>query len=151
MVNPVPEGYRSVTPYLIVRGAADAIEFYRAVLGADLGLKMDMPGGKIGHAELQIGDSKIMLADEFPEMDIRGPKSSGAGGVTIHVYVPDVDRAVQRALERGATLTRRIEDKFYGDRLGSFEDPFGHSWSVATHVEDVSPEEMARRAKELHG
>jgi PhnB protein len=145
-VKPIPEGYPQVTPYLIVDGASAAIDFYGKVLGATERMRMPSPGGKVGHAELQIGDSLIMLADEHPEMGALGPKTVGGTPVTISVYVEDVDAVYQRALSEGATSQRAVEDQFYGDRTGQFEDPFGHKWSVATHVEDVPPEEMEQRA-----
>jgi PhnB protein len=145
-VKPVPDGYPRVTPYLCVDGAAKAIEFYTKVFGATERMRMPAPDQKLGHAELEIGDSVVMLADEFPEMGIRSPKSIGGTPVTISVYVEDVDRAFDAAIEGGAKSLRPVEDQFYGDRVGQFEDPFGHRWSVATHVEDVSPEEMAARA-----
>jgi PhnB protein len=148
MVNPIPEGYPRVTPYLIVDGAAAAIDFYTSVLGATERMRMDGPDGKIGHAELEIGSSVIMLADEHPEMDARGPKTVGGTPVSLHVYVEDADRVFEQAIEAGATAQRPVEDKFYGDRGGTFEDPFGHQWHVASHVEDVPPEEMSKRAAE---
>jgi PhnB protein len=148
MVNPIPEGYPRVTPYLIVDGAAAAIDFYTSVLGATERMRMDGPEGKVGHAELEIGDSVIMLADEHPEMNARGPRSVGGTPVSLHVYVEDADRVFERAVEAGAKELRPVENQFYGDRLGSFEDPFGHEWNVATHVEDVSPEEMSKRMEE---
>jgi PhnB protein len=144
-VKPIPDGYPRVTPYLCVDGAADAIDFYSNVFGASEKVRMPSPGGKVGHAELEIGDSLIMLADEHPEMGIRGPKTIGGTPVTVSVYVEDVDDVFQRAIDAGATALRDIEDQFYGDRRGDFEDPFGHRWSVATHVEDVPPDEMERR------
>jgi PhnB protein len=147
-VNPIPDGYPRVSPYLSVDGAARAIEFYTKVLGATERMRMDAPGGKIGHAELQIGDSVVMLADEYPEMDIVGPKKVGGTPVTISVYVEDVDSTFKAALDAGAKELRPLTDEFYGDRIGQFEDPFGHRWSVATHIEDVSPEEMSKRAEE---
>jgi len=143
-VRPVPEGHHSVTPYLIVRGAAKAIEFYKSVFGAVETVRMDM-GGRIGHAQVMIGDSQVMLADEFPEMGAKGPEAFGGSPVSLLVYVEDVDAVVARAVAAGAKLARPIEDKFYGDRAGGIEDPFGHSWTVATHKEDVPPEEMKRR------
>ena len=146
MVNPIPEGYPRVTPYLIVDGAAAAIDFYTSVLGATERMRMGGPGGKVGHAELELDGSVIMLADEHPEIDAIGPKSVGGTPVSLHVYVEDVDAIFQRALDAGATVTQELEDKFYGDRSGGFEDPFGHHWHVASHVEDVSPEEMEKRA-----
>jgi len=148
MVNPIPDGYPRVTPYLIVDGAAAAIDFYKSVLGATERMRMAGPDGKLGHAELEIGDSVIMLADEHPEMDARGPNTVGGTPVTLHVYVEDADSVFERAIEAGAKALRPVEDKFYGDRSGGFEDPFGHHWDVATHVEDIPPDEMAKRAAE---
>jgi PhnB protein len=145
MVNAIPEGYRRVTPYLIVDGAAAAIDFYTSVFGASERMRMDAPEGKVGHAELEIGDSVIMLADEHPEMNARGPRSIGGTPVSLHMYVEDADDVYERAVEAGAKAMRPVEDQFYGDRLGSFEDPFGHHWHVATHVEDVPPDEMSKR------
>jgi len=147
-VQPIPEGYPRVTPYLHVSGAAAAIEFFSSVLGAQERMRMPAPGGKIGHAEVEIGESIIMLADEFPDMDVRGPKAIGGTPVTLHVYVDDVDAVFDAALAAGATSVRAVENQFYGDRVGQFEDPFGHRWSVATHVEDVPPHEMERRMAE---
>jgi len=146
MVNPIPDGYPRVMPYLVVDGANAAIEFYSSVLGATERMRMPAPEDKVGHAELQIGDSVIMLADEFPDMDARGPRTVGGTPVTLHVYVEDVDSVFDRAVQAGAKALRPVEDRFYGDRSGQFEDPFGHRWDVATHVEDVSPDEMAKRA-----
>ena len=147
-VKPIPEGYPQVTPYLCVDDAKAAIEFYSRVLGATERMHMPGPDGKIGHAELQLGESLIMLADEFPEMGIRGPKAVGGTPVTISVYVEDADAVFDAAVAAGATAVRPMENQFYGDRSGQFEDPFGHRWSVATHVEDVPPEEMEKRAAE---
>jgi PhnB protein len=147
-VNPIPEGYPRVTPYLHVDGAAAAIDFYKDILGAEERMRMPGPDGKLGHAELQIGESIVMLADEFPDMDVRGPKSIGGTPVTLHVYVEDVDAVFDAALAAGARAVRAVENQFYGDRTGQFEDPFGHRWSIATHVEDVPPEEMERRMAE---
>jgi PhnB protein len=147
-VKPIPAGYPQITPYLCIDGAGAAIEFYRAVFGATERMRMPGPGGKVGHAELAIGDSLVMLSDEYPEMGVRSPKTIGGTPVTIHVYVDDVDAVFERALENGATESRALENRFYGDRTGQFEDPFGHQWSVATHVEDVPPDEMAKRAAE---
>ncbi|HEV7734207.1 MAG TPA: VOC family protein [Candidatus Binatia bacterium] len=149
MPKPIPDGYPQVTPYLCVDGAKAAIEFYVQVFGATERMHMPAPGGKIGHAELQLGDSVIMLSDEYPEMGVRGPKSVGGTPVMISVYVEDVDRVFDRALKAGATSIRAVENQFYGDRSGQFEDPFGHRWSVATHVEDVSPDEMTKRAAKM--
>jgi PhnB protein len=149
MVEPIPKGYPRVTPYLVVDGAAEAIDFYKSVLGAGERMRMGGPGGKIGHAELEIGNSVIMLADEHPEINARGPKSIGGTPVGLHVYVEDADAAFERAVEAGAKPLQAVEEKFYGDRRGSFEDPFGHQWDVATHVEDVPPEEMSKRMAEM--
>jgi PhnB protein len=151
MVNPIPEGYPRVTPYLIVDGAADAIDFYASVLGATERMRMGGPEGKIGHAELEIGDSVIMLADEHPEMDAIGPKTIGGTPVSIHVYVEDSESVFNAAIEAGAKEVSPVEEKFYGDRLGSFDDPFGHRWHVSTHVEDIPPDEMEKRVAEMAG
>jgi len=145
MTNPIPDGYPRVTPYLIVDGASAAIDFYRDVLGATERMRMPAPGDTIGHAELELGDSMIMLADEAPEVNARGPRATGGSPVLLHVYVEDVDTVFARALEAGAKELRAVGDKFYGDRSGEFEDPFGHRWSIASHVEDVSAEEMEKR------
>ena len=150
-VKPIPDGYPRVTPYLYVDGASKAIEFYRTVFGAKERMRLAAPGGRIGHAELEIGSSMIMLADEHPEMNVRGPKSVGGTPVTVLVYVEDVDRAFERALKAGAKELRPVQNQFYGDRSGQFEDPFGHQWNVATHVEDVPPDEMAKRAAKMMG
>lgn len=150
-VNPIPEGYPRLTPYLCVEGAAAAIAFYGEVFGARERMRMPGPGDTIGHAELEIGDSVLMLADEFPEMEFRSPRSVGGTPVTLSLYVEDVDDVFERAVAAGATAVRAVENQFYGDRSGQFDDPFGHRWSVATHVEDVAPEEMARRAAEMGG
>ena len=147
-VKPIPDGYPQVTPYLSVDGANAAIDFYSKVFGAKERLRMPTPDGKVGHAELELGDSLIMLADTFPEMGAPSPKSLGGTPVTISVYVEDVDDVFERALGEGATALRQVENQFYGDRAGQFEDPFGHRWSIATHVEDVPPDEMAKRAAE---
>jgi PhnB protein len=150
-VKPIPDGYPRVMPYLCVDGAGAAIEFYAKVLGAKERMRMPGPDGKIGHAELEIGDSIVMLADEHPEIGFVGPKSIGGTPVIVHAYVEDVDAAFERALAEGAKEMRPPEDQFYGDRLGQFEDPFGHRWSIATHVEDVDPDEMAKRAAATAG
>jgi PhnB protein len=148
MANPIPDGYPRVIPYLIVDRGTAAIDFYTSVLGATERMRMPAPDGKIGHAELELGDSLIMLADEFPDMDARGPKAMGGTSVSLLVYVEDADAAFDRAIQAGAKSLQPVEDKFYGDRSGRFEDPFGHRWDVATHVEDVPPDEMAKRAAE---
>ena len=150
-VKPIPDEYPQVTPYLCVDGAGAAIEFYREVLGATERMRMAGPDGKLGHAELQLGDSLIMLADEYPELGVRSPRAFGGSPVTISVYVEDVDAVFDRALKAGAKALRPVEEQFYGDRTGQFEDPFGHRWTIATRVEDVPPEEMARRAAEAAG
>ena len=148
-VKPIPEGYHAITPYLSVKGAAAAIEFYKRAFGATEVLRMPRPDGRIGHAELTIGDSRIMLADEHPEIDFRGPQSLGGTPVHLHLYVPDVDAVVERAVGAGARLVRPVQDQFYGDRLGMVADPFGHVWSVATHKEDLSMAEIEKRAAAL--
>lgn len=150
-VKPVPEGYHSVIPYLVMKNAARAIDFYTKAFGAKELFRMPTPDGKIGHAELLIGDAHVMLADEQPEMDAFGPDKFGGSPVMIMVYIPDVDAAVNRAVEGGATLTRPVKDQFYGDRSGVIRDPFGHMWNVATHIEDVTPEEMERRMSAMQG
>ncbi len=151
MADPIPADYPRVTPYLIVDGAEAAIGFYTTVLGATERMRLAGPDGRIGHAELDLGDSMIMLADEHLDMDIRGPRTVGGTPVTLHVYVEDADAAFARALDAGATALQPVEAKFYGDRSGQFEDPFGHRWNVATHVEDIAPEEMSKRAAEATG
>jgi len=144
-VKPIPEGYRTATPYLIVAGAAEAIAFYKKAFGAVERGRMDGPGGRIMHAEFMIGDSIFMITETCPEMGGLDPKSLGGSPVTIHLYVEDVDTTVSRAVEVGAKLVRPVVDQFYGDRSGVVEDPFGHSWNVGTHVEDVTPEQMKER------
>ena len=143
----VPEGYRTATPYLIVKGAAEAIDFYKRAFGATEMLRMADPQGRVGHAEIRIGDSVIMLADEHPAMGYRGPRSLGGSSVSILLYVEDVDKVFERAVKAGAKGQRPVMNQFYGDRSGTLEDPFGHIWTVATHVEDVPAEEMKRRAE----
>jgi PhnB protein len=145
--NPIPDGYRTATPYLIIKGAAEAIEFYKRVFGATELLRMADPQGRVGHAEIKIGDSVIMLADEQPAMGYRGPRSLGGSSVSILLYLEDVDAVFERAVRAGARAQRPVADQFYGDRSGTLEDPFGHVWTVATHVEDVPAEEMQRRAE----
>jgi PhnB protein len=151
MVQAIPEGYPQVSAYLHIDGASAAIDFYTEVFGATERMRMPGPEGKLGHAELQLGDSVIMLADEFPDQGVLSPKAVGGTPVSISVYVEDVDQVFDRAIQAGATVVRPVEDQFYGDRLGQFEDPFGHRWSVASHVEDVPPEEMATRAAAAMG
>ena len=146
-VKPIPEGYHSVTPYLIIRGAADAIEFYKKAFGAVELFRFPAPGGKIGHAEIKVGDSPIMLADEYPDMGYNGPQSIGGSPVSLMIYLEDVDSVFNRAVDAGATVKEAVQDKFYGDRTGTVIDPFGHIWHISTHKEDVSMDEMERRAK----
>ena len=144
--KPIPEGYHSVTPYLVVKDAAKAIEFYKQAFGAAEKNRMTQPDGRIGHAEIQIGDSRIMLADEFPERNIVGPESLGNTPAMIHLYVEDVDAVAKQAVAAGAEEIRPVQDQFYGDRSGMFVDPFGHKWNISTHKEDVSAEEIRKRA-----
>jgi PhnB protein len=145
-VKPIPAGYHSVTPYLACGDAARAIDFYKKAFGATELVRMGGPDGKIGHAEIKIGTSRIMLADEHPEIGARSPQAFGGTPVSIMLYVKDVDAVVKQAVAAGATVTRPVEDKFYGDRMGSLTDPFGHAWHVATHKEDVPMEELQQRA-----
>jgi PhnB protein len=140
-----PEGYHSVTPYLCVSDAARAIEFYKEAFGATEIMRMEAPGGKIGHAEIQIGDSRVALADEMPEMNFRGPQTLGGPSSHFMIYDEDVDARVERAVAAGAKLVRPVKDQFYGDRSGSVEDPFGHHWWISTHIEDLSAEEIRQR------
>lgn len=144
-VNYIPQGYHTATPYLIVKGAARAIDFYKQAFGATELMRFPGPGGSIGHAEIRIGDSPIMLADEMPQMGYRSPAALGGSPVSVMLYVPDVDKVVDRAVKAGAKLEKPVADQFYGDRNGTIHDPFGHVWTVSTHKEDVSPEEMQRR------
>jgi PhnB protein len=148
-VKPIPDGYRTVTPYLIVNGAAKAIEFYKQAFGAVESARLESPGGRVGHAEVKIGDSSVMLADEFPEMGIVGPEALGGSPISILLYVEDVDACFSRAIAAGAKVKRPVIDQFYGDRSGTITDPFGHAWTIATHKEDVSLEEMNGRYKEM--
>jgi PhnB protein len=147
-VKPIPDGYHSVTPYLIVKGAAKALDYYKQALGATELFRVDGPGGTVGHAEIKIGDSIVMLADEFPQMGFRGPEALGGSPVGLMIYVPDVDTQFAQALAAGGTVVKPLQNQFYGDRSGTIRDPFGHLWTISTHVEDVSPEEVARRAAE---
>ncbi len=148
-VNYKPQGYNNVMPYLIVNGAAKAIEFYKKVFGAKEIMRMADHEGRVGHAELQIGDSRICLADEYPQMGARSPHTIGGSPVNLFTYVTDVDATVKQALAAGAQLKREVADQFYGDRVGGVEDPFGHTWYIATHKEDVPPEELKRRSEEM--
>jgi len=150
-VKYIPEGYSSVTPYLIIKGASQAIEYYKKVFGATVVMRMDGPNGTVGHAELQIGNAKIMLADENPSMGQGHTSASTMGGspVSLYLYLPDVDKVFNRAVSEGAKVLKPVQDQFYGDRSGFLQDPFGHLWGVATHVEDVSPEELNERMKKM--
>jgi PhnB protein len=144
-VSPIPAGYHSVTPYLIVKGAADAIEFYKKAFGATELFRMAQEDGRIGHAEIKIGDSPIMLADEFPEMKYFGPQTLGGSSVSILIYVDDVDTMYPQAISAGGKEMKPLQDQFYGDRSGTLTDPFGHVWTIATHMEDVTPEDIEKR------
>jgi len=144
-VKPIPEGYHTITPYLVIKGAAAAIDFYKQAFGAVEVMRMPQPDGRVGHAELKFGDSHVMLADEFPELDVVGPRTLGNSPVGLLLYVDNVDKIVERAVALGATLKKPVQDQPYGDRNGTLEDPFGHKWTIAVHLEDVSPEEMERR------
>lgn len=148
MANAIPDGYHSVTPYLIVAGAAKALDFYQKAFGATEIMRMQDPSGRVGHAEIKIGDSHIMLADEAPEMGYRGPMSLGGSSVSLMVYVDDADAIFKQARAAGAQELQAMKDQFYGDRSGTLKDPFGHVWTISTHVEDVPPDEMERRASE---
>jgi PhnB protein len=147
--RPIPEGYEAATPYLSVKGGANALEFYRKAFGATETMRLAEPSGRIGHAESKSGAAPIRLADEYPEMNGRRPQSLGGSPVTIHLYVEDVDRLIDRAIAAGAKLLRPVQDQFYGDRSGEVEDPFGHRWMFSTHKEDVSPAEMKKRYDEF--
>ncbi|HEX8740984.1 MAG TPA: VOC family protein [Casimicrobiaceae bacterium] len=147
MVQPIPAGYHTVTPYLMVRGAARAIDFYRNAFGASEVMRFDEPNGRVAHAEIRIGDSHVMLADESDAY--RSPQTLGGAGASLMLYVEDVDRTFARAVAAGATVQRPVADQFYGDRTGTIVDPFGHVWSIGTHKEDVSMEEMHRRMAKL--
>ena len=146
-VKAIPEGYEGATPYLIIKGATGALDFYKKAFGATELMRMPAPGGTVGHAEVKIGKAIIMLADEFPQMNCKSPQAYGGSPVSIMLYVQDVDTFVNRAVTAGATLLRPVKNQFYGDRSGSLEDPFGHQWHIATHLEDVPPGEMAKRAE----
>jgi uncharacterized glyoxalase superfamily protein PhnB len=149
-VNPVPEGFRTLTPHLIIQDAGAAIEFYKKAFGAEELLRMNGPdGSSVMHAEIRIGDSALMIAEEYPQMGYRGPKAIGGSPVTLHLYVPDVDAAMKRAAAAGAEITMPVADMFWGDRYGKLKDPFGHEWSIATHKEDLTPEQCAERANKF--
>ena len=150
-VHYIPKGYNTITPYLVVKDAARAIEYYKNVFGATVVVRMDGPDGKVGHAELQVGDSRFMLADENPSMGVGHTSAATVGGspVSLYVYLPNVDDVVKRATTEGAKLLKPVQDQFYGDRSGFIQDPFGHLWGIATHKEDVSADEMKERMKKL--
>ena len=148
-VKSIPEGYHTVTPYLIINGAADAIEFYKKAFGATELFRFPAPDGKVGHAEIKVGDSPIMLADEYADMGYKGPKALGGSPVSLMIYVDEVDTVFNRAVDAGATVKEAVADKFYGDRTGTVVDPFGHVWHIATHKEDISLEEMQTRVKAM--
>jgi PhnB protein len=150
-VSPIPEGYHSVTPYLLIGGASAAIDFYVRAFGAVEGLRLTGPDGRIGHAEIRIGDSHLMLADEHPEMDFLGPQSRGGTCVTMYLYVADADAVFARAIAAGAKELRPLCDQFYGDRSGAVTDPWGHVWSIASRIEDITSDEIQRRFQELYG
>ena len=143
--NTIPEGYHSVTPYMTLRDAVSAIDFYRRAFGAELVMKLDMPDGKIAHAEIRIGDSVIMMSEENEEWGNKSPLTLGGSPMFLMIYLPDVDAAFAKALAAGATVVRPVEDQFYGDRAGTLKDPFGHQWTLGTHIEDLSQEEVQRR------
>lgn len=145
----MPRDYHNITPYLMVRGAEKAIDFYQRVFGATERMRMPGPNGRVMHAEIQVGDSVVMLADEMPEMDCKGPQSIGGSPVAILAYVKDVDAAFSRAMAAGSRQLRPVQNQFYGDRAGTLVDPFGHIWTIATHVEDVSAEELQRRMQSM--
>jgi PhnB protein len=147
-VRPIPEGYHTATPYLIVRGAARALEFYKKAFNATELMRMPDPSGKIAHAEIQIGSSRLMLGDEQPEMGAKSPEALGGSPVGLCLYVEDVDALFKQAVAAGGKVERPVKDQFYGDRSGTLRDPFGHQWTISTHKEDVSPEEMNRRMAE---
>jgi PhnB protein len=147
-VKPIPDGYHSLTPYLVIDGAAEAIEFYKRAFGARERTRMPMPDGKIGHAEIEIGDSVLMLADPFPQSSSRPPTELGGAVGGVFLYVEDVDGVVQKAVDAGATVVTPVEDMFWGDRFGKIADPFGHEWQIATHKEDLTGEEIAERGRE---
>jgi PhnB protein len=145
--KPIPEGYHTVTPYLAVEDAAGAIEYYKKAFGAKERVRMEAPEDKIGHAELEVGDSLVMLADPFPQSSTTPPKELGGTSASIFMYVEDVDAVVKQAVDAGATVAMEVADQFWGDRFGTVTDPFGHSWSIATHIEDLTPDEIAERGK----
>ena len=146
-VKPIPEGYHTLAPYLTVENAAQAIEYYQNAFGAKERVRMEAPGGAIGHAELEIGDSVVMLSDPFPQASTKPPQELGGTSVSVFMYVEDVDAVVKQAVDAGATVLMEVADQFWGDRFGTVQDPFGHTWAIATHVEDLTPEEIAERGR----
>lgn len=150
MVQPIPVGYHTATPYLIIKNAAAAIEFYKKAFGAIEQMRLVQPDGKIGHAEIKIGNSVIMLADEFPEMGAKSPEAFGGSPISILLYVENVDEMFQKSINAGAIVKQPLENKFYGDRMGTITDPFGHCWSIGTHIQDVSPEEIKQRMEKMY-
>lgn len=148
-VKAVPDGYHTVTPYLIVKNGAQALDFYKKALGATEVMRIPAPGGRVGHAEIRIGNSAVMLADEFPEMGHKSPESLGGSPVSLHLYVEDADALTDQAIAAGATLINAVSDKFYGDRSGTVKDPFGHTWHISTHKEDLSADELMKRAEKF--
>jgi PhnB protein len=146
-VKPIPEGFHTVTPHLVIKGAAQAIDFYKRAFGAEVISRMDGPGGSVGHAELKIGDSIIFLADEFPGGPCKSPQTLGGTTATLNLYVPDVDASFKKAIAAGGRETMPVADMFWGDRFGQLQDPFGHTWAILTHKEDVNPQEMEKRAQ----
>ena len=150
-VHYIPKGYNSISPYLVIKGAAQAIEFYKKVFGATEVFRMNQPDGKVSHAELQIGDSRFMLSEENPKMGQGNVSAAGIGAspVSIYLYLPDVDRVIEKAVDAGAKVLKPVQDQFYGDRSGFIQDPFGHLWGVATHIEDVAPKDLEERAKRV--
>ena len=149
-VKPIPDGYRTITPYLSIKGAANAIDFYKKAFGATEIMRMAEPDGRVGHAEVLVGDSRVMLADESPDIDFRSPLSIGGTAVHLHMYVENADAVVSQAVAAGAKVVRPVQDQFYGDRSGSVADPYGHVWHVSTHKEDLSMEEIRKRAAAQH-
>jgi PhnB protein len=150
-VHYIPKGYNSISPYLVVKGASQAIEYYKKVFGATEVFRMNQPDGKVGHAELQIGDSRFMLSEENPKMGQGHVSASSIGGspVSLYLYIPDVDRVIEKAVDAGAKVVKPVQDQFYGDRSGFIQDPFGHLWGIATHIEDVAPKDLEERAKRV--
>jgi PhnB protein len=148
LVKPIPENYSRLSPYLAIKNAGAAIEFYKQIFGATERMRMPGPGGSVGHAELQFGDTVLMLADECPDMSFKGPQAYGGSSVMLHLYVENVDKVFEAAVQAGAKVTRPVQDQFYGDRSGSLIDPFGHWWNLSTHIEDLSMEELTRRSEE---